>query len=107
MVGFDIQGMLKKAQEMQKRMNSIQDELAEQEIVGTAGGGAVTITCNGKHEFKKVTISPEVAGDPAMLEDLILTALNDAGQKVSAIAEEKFGEVTEGIRIPGMKFPGF
>lgn len=107
MAGFDIQGMLKKAQEMQKRMNGIQEELAKVDITGTAGGGAVTIVCNGKHEFKKVTISPEAAGDPALLEDLVLTALKDVSTKVSELAEEKFGEVTDGIRIPGMKFPGF
>jgi DNA-binding YbaB/EbfC family protein len=106
-MGFDIQKMLKQAQKMQEQMNSVQEELDRVEVTGSAGGGAVTVVCNGKHEFKKVTISPEAAGDAALLEDLVLTALKDASKKVSELAEAKFGEVTQGISIPGLKFPGF
>lgn len=106
-MGFDIQKMLKQAQKMQEQMNGVQEELEKIEVTGSAGGGAVTVICNGKHEFRKVTISPESAGDAALLEDLILTALQDASKKVANMAEEKFSAVTQGISIPGLKFPGF
>lgn len=106
-MGFDLQKMLKQAQKMQEQMNSVQEELNKIEVTGTAGGGAVSVVCNGKHEFKKVTISPEAAGDAGLLEDLLLSALQDASKKVAALAEEKFSAVTHGISLPGLNFPGF
>ncbi len=106
-MGFDIQKMLKQAQKMQEQMNSVQAELEKMEVTGSAGGGAVTVICNGKHEFRKVTIAPEAAGDAGLLEDLVLQALKDASKKVSDMAEEKFSSVTKGISLPGLNLPGF
>ncbi len=99
---FDIQKMMKQAQQMQSKMQEVQDELAATDIEGTAGGGAVTVVCNGKIEFKSIKISPDVAGDAEMLEDLVLTALKDASDKAAKMTEEKMQAVTGGMNIPGM-----
>jgi nucleoid-associated protein EbfC len=104
---FDIQKMLKQAQKMQEQMTVIQDELEKEEITASAGNGAVVIVANGKYEFKKVTISPEVAGDAALLEDLMLAALKDLSAKIAKLTEEKMAKVTSGmnLNIPGLKLP--
>lgn len=101
-MGFDIQKMLKQAQKMQAQMQSVQEELGGIEIVGTAGGGSVTVTCNGKSEFTQVKIAPEAAGDAGLLEDLVLAALQDASKKVAETAESKLSAVTAGLNIPGL-----
>ena len=67
---FNIQQMMKQAQKMQDQMKSIQTEMESTEFTGTAGGGAVSVTCNGKFQFIRVSISQEAAGDREMLEDL-------------------------------------
>lgn len=104
---FDIQQMMKQAQKMQDKMKQVQDELERTSFTGTAGGGAVSVTCNGKYEFTEVKISPDAAADAEMLEDLLLAALKDATGKVSKTMEEKMSDVTAGMNIPGMKLPGF
>ena len=104
---FDMQKMMKKAQDMQNQMKSVQDELEATEFTGTAANGAVTITCNGKHEFLKVALTDDAMGDREMLEDLVLTALKDATGQVSKTMEEKMGAVTAGMNIPGLNLPGF
>jgi len=104
---FNIQQMMKQAQKMQDEMKSIQTEMENAEFTGTAGGGAVTVTCNGKFQFLRVSISQEAAGDKDMLEDMILAALKDATDKVSKTMEEKMGAVTKGLNIPGLNLPGF
>lgn len=102
---FDIQKMMKQAQKMQDEMKSVQQEMEAAEFTGTAGGGAVSLTCNGKYEFLRVSIKPEAAEDPQMLEDLILTALKDTTSQVSKKMEEKMKNVTSGMNIPGLKLP--
>jgi len=104
---FDIQQMMKQAQKMQDKMAAVQKELEAATFTGTAGGGAVSVTCNGKYEFSAVKISPDAAADPEMLEDLMLAALKDASSKVSKAMEEKMSAVTAGMNIPGLKLPGF
>ncbi len=99
---FDLQKMMKQAQQMQTRMQEVQDELAAIDVEGTAGGGAVTVVCNGKMEFKSIKISPDATGETEMLEDLILTALKDASDKSTKMTEEKMKAVTGGMNIPGM-----
>ena len=99
---FDIQKMMKQAQQMQAKMQEVQAELEATEIEGSAGGGAVTVVCNGKLEFKSIKISPDVAGNAEELEDLVLMALKDASDKAAKLAEKKMNDVTGGIKIPGM-----
>ena len=104
---MNIQQMMKQAQKMQDQMKDIQEEMERSEFTGTAGGGAVTVTCNGKYEFTSVKISPEVMGDKDMLEDLMLAALKDVSNKVTDTMEQKMSKITAGLNIPGLKLPGF
>ena len=69
-----------------------------------AGGGAVTVEMNGHHEVKSVKIDPDAVdtSDMEMLEDMVLTAFNDALEKAQAMAQEKMGAITGGMNIPGM-----
>ncbi len=102
---FNIQNMMKQAQKMQDQMKDVQSEMEQSEFTGTAGGGAVTIVCNGKYEFKNVKITEEAAKDHEMLEDLVLAALKDASEKVAATMEGKMSTITAGLNIPGLKLP--
>lgn len=106
-MGFDLQKMMKQVQKVQSQMSSIQSELEEIEVTGTSGGGAVTVVCNGKLEFKSVKLTPDAIQDLETLEDLFLSALKDANTQVAKLAEQKFSSVTSGLNIPGLSFPGF
>ena len=99
---FDLQKMMKQAQKMQERMQEVQAELDNTEVTGTAGGGAVVIVATANLAFKSVKIAPEAAGEPDMLEDLMLAAMKDLNEKAAALKEEKMKEITGGMNIPGM-----
>ena len=96
--------MMKRIQEMQQNMQTLQEELAVAEYSASSGGGAVDVTVNGSHEVKKVTIKPEVVDpeDVEMLEDMLIAALNEAMRKADETAEREMGKITGGINIPGM-----
>lgn len=100
--------MLKQAQQMQARMTEMQAKLAEIEVTGTAGGGMVQVTLNGKGEVKKLKLDKS-AVDPnetEVLEDLILAAFNDAKAHVEAHMAEEMKKLTGGLSLPpGMKLP--
>lgn len=102
---FNIQKMMQQAQKMQDDMKKVQTEMENTQFTGTAGGGAVTVTCNGKYEFQGVKISEEAAGDREMLEDMILAALKDVSNKVAESMEQKMGSITSGLNIPGLQLP--
>lgn len=104
---FNIQQMMKQAQKMQDQMKDVQTEMERAEFTGTAGGGAVSITCNGKYEFTAVKIKEDALSDRDMLEDLVLAALKDASSKVTETMEQKMSKITAGLNIPGLKLPGF
>ena len=100
--------MLKQAQELQTRMAAMQEKLATVEITGTAGGGMVRVTLDGKGEAKKVAIDPSLMapGEEAVVEDLVRAALNDAKGKLEAVVREKMSELTGGLPLPpGMQLP--
>jgi DNA-binding YbaB/EbfC family protein len=96
--------MMKQLQQMQQKMLKAQEDLANEIVTGTAGGGAVTVQMNGHHELRGVKIDPDAVdpGDIEMLEDMVLTAFNDALEKAREVAQEKLGAVTGGMNIPGM-----
>ena len=100
--------MLKQAQQMQARMAEMQAKLAEIEVTGTAGGGMVQVTLNGKGEVKKLKLDKS-AVDPnetEVLEDLILAAFNDAKARADRLAAEEMEKLTGGLKLPpGMKLP--
>ena len=100
--------MLKQAQEMQSRMAELQAQLAGVELTGSAGGGLVQVTLNGKGEMKQVKIDKSlmVADESEVLEDLIVAATNDAKAHVEAHVQQEMSKLTGGLQLPpGMKLP--
>lgn len=98
--------LMKQAQEMQKKMQEAQEEVAKMEITGEAGGGLVSVVMTGKHELVKVSIDDSLMDDKEMLEDLVAAAVNSAARKVEESSQEKMGGLTAGIDLPpGMKMP--
>lgn len=105
---MNIAGMMKKAQEMQKKMQEAQDNLVNLIEEGSAGAGMVTVQMNGKNDVKKITVSDELLNpnDKEMLEDLLVAALNDAKRKIDMRAGAEMEKVTGGLNLPaGMKLP--
>lgn len=104
----DIMGMMGKIKDMQAKMERMQEELAELECEGVAGGGMVSVRLTGKGLMKGLSIDPSMfkEGDVEILEDLIVAAHNDAKAKVEAMMAERTKELTAGLPIPpGMKLP--
>jgi nucleoid-associated protein EbfC len=102
----DLMNMMKQVQDIQGRMQQMQEELAALQIDGQSGGGLVKVTLNGKMEPKAVKLDPSILKpeDVEMLEDLILAAFQDAKGKVEAALQAKMQEVTGGLPLPpGMK----
>ena len=98
--------LMKQAQEMQKNMQSAQEEIAKMEIDGEAGGGMVKVVMTGKHELVKVEIDDSLMDDKEMLEDLFAAAVNSASRKVEEVTQERMGGLTAGMDMPaGMKMP--
>jgi hypothetical protein len=96
--------MLQQAQQMQRRLAEIQDELAEARTEATAGGGAVKVVVVGSNRIESIEIQPEVV-DPAdveMLQDLVMAAVNEAFEVANKNAQEKLGALTGGLNIPGL-----
>ena len=99
---------MKKAGEMQAKMQEMQEEAANAEVVGTAGGGLVTVTLSGKGEMRGLKVDPSLLKEEEaeIMEDLILAAHNDAKGKSEAAMQEKMQEMTAGLPLPpGMKLP--
>jgi DNA-binding YbaB/EbfC family protein len=104
----DMFGMMKQAKELQSRMQAMQDEIAALTIDGSAGGGLVKVTVNGKSEVKSLSIDPSLVKpeEVEILEDLVVAALGDARAKAEAALADKMREVTGGLSLPpGMKLP--
>ncbi len=100
--------LMKQAQEMQSRMQAMQEKLAAIEIEGAAGGGMVKVTVNGKGEMRKLRIDPALvdAKEIEVLEDLIVAAFNDAKAKVEAHLATEMQKLTGGLNLPpGLKLP--
>src|SRR5512133_384047 len=91
-------------QQMQERMMKAQEELGNETVEGTAGGGAVTIVMTGHQKVQSVTIDPEVVDreDVEMLQDLVAAALNEAVNKSHELASKRLGALTGGLKIPGL-----
>lgn len=100
----NMNAMLKQAQKMQEDMAALQADLEQREYTATSGGGAVTVTVNGKHRIVKLTIDPDIVDpdDAEMLEDLVTVAVNSAVEEAEKTAEAEMGAITGGLNIPGM-----
>ncbi len=101
---MDMNQLMMQAQKMQREMLKMQEELKNTTVEGSAGGGAVKISCTGAVEFTAVKISKEAVDpeDVETLEDLVLTAIKDASDKAKQLAEQKLGKTSLG----GMNLPG-
>lgn len=104
---MNIQGIMKQAQMMQKKMEEEQAKLAQEEVEGSSGGGMVKIILNGKFEMKKITLDKNLI-DPEeveVLEDLIVAAYNDAKGKIDAKMQDSMNAMTGGMNLGGLKLP--
>lgn len=98
----DLMKILQQAQQMQGRMQQMQEELQRRTVTGSAGGGMVTVEADGAGSVRRIKLDPGVVNpaDVEMLEDLIVVALADAHQKVANVAKEEMGKVTGGLDLP-------
>ncbi len=98
--------MLKQAQEMQKQIEKVQNQLSDMIIDAESGGGMVTVKVNGKQEVLELVIDPDaMKEDKEILEDLIISALNKGLSKAQSDSQEKMNSVTGGM-MSGLKIPG-
>lgn len=102
--GGGMQNMLQQAQAMQRKMAKMQEEMAQKQVTGTAGGSAVSVVVNGKQEVLSIKIDVELAksGDVDMLQDLVMTAVNDGLTRARDMMSEAMSQVTGGLNIPGL-----
>lgn len=100
--------LMQQAQEMQGKVQQAQEELAQMEVTGEAGGGLVKVLMTGKHEVRSVTIDNTVyEEDREILEDLIAAACNDAVQRVNRETQERMSALSGGMNLPeGLNIPG-
>jgi nucleoid-associated protein EbfC len=98
--------LMKQMQAMQAKMEEMQEKLAEKRVEGTSGGGMVKVIANGKQEILEIKIDPEVVNkdDVAMLEELVLAAVNQAKEKAAELQMDGLSGLTGGLKIPGMPF---
>ncbi|WP_085522403.1 YbaB/EbfC family nucleoid-associated protein [Tuberibacillus sp. Marseille-P3662] len=103
MRGGNMNNMAKQMQKMQKKMEKAQEELKDETVEGSAGGGVVTVQANGHKEVTNITIKEEAVDpdDVDMLQDLVLTAVNEALKSADELSNERMGQFTKGLNIPG------
>lgn len=103
-MGGNMNKMMKQVQKMQQEMMKLQEDLANRTVESTAGGGVVRVVANGKNEITAIEIKPEAVDpeDVEMLQDLILTAVNEALKKAQDMASMEMGRLTGGLKIPGL-----
>ncbi len=101
---MDMQKMMEQAQKMQSQMEQARKDAGDKTVQGTAGGGMVTVTANGRSEILSVNIEKEVI-DPdecEMLQDLIVAATNQAIQRANEMMQSEVGKITSGLSMPGL-----
>lgn len=107
---MNIQNLAKMAQQMQTQMAQAQQELAETTLEATAGGGAVRVVITGAQEVRSVEIDPSAvdSDEVEMLQDLVVTAINEAIGRSKELERERMGSIAGGMGLPGMPgLPGF
>ena len=100
----NMQQLMKQAKKMQEDMMKAQEELGNKSVEGSAGGGVVTVVVTGHKQVQSITIKPEAVDpeDVEMLQDLVLTAVNDAMKKAEEMAAGEMGKYTKGMNMPGL-----
>ncbi len=101
---MDFMKMMKDAKKIQEQMLKVQEELANEKVEATSGGGTVKVVANGKQEILEVKINPDAVSsdDIEILEDMILVATNEAIQKSQELAAQRLNQLTGGLNIPGL-----
>jgi DNA-binding YbaB/EbfC family protein len=101
---MDMNSIMRQAQEMQQKMSQVQEELGKRSVDASVGGGMVTATVSGKNELLAIKIEKEVINpdDQAMLEDLVVSAVNEALRKAQDMAQSEMRKLTGGMNIPGL-----
>jgi DNA-binding YbaB/EbfC family protein len=101
---MDINKMMQQVQQMQADMARVQDELANETVEASAGGGMVTVTATGAGEIKSISIAPEAIDpdDPELLADMILGAVNEALRSANDLAQSRLGGMAGGLGLPGL-----
>jgi len=96
--------MMRQVKKMQEQMLKAQEELGNKTVEGSAGGGVVTVTANGHKKIMNISIKPEAVDpdDVEMLQDLVLTAVNDALNKAEELVANEMGRFTGGMKLPGL-----
>ena len=105
-MGMDMDKLLQQVGQMQSEMQKAQEELANETVQATAGGGMVTVIANGAGEIKEIKIDPKAIDpdDPEMLEDMVVAAVNEALRSSQSLMESKLGPALGGLQ--GMGLPG-
>ena len=102
----NLAGLMQQAQKMQREMQRAQEEMANLQVTGQAGGGMVKVTMSGKYAVHRVEIDPSLNEDIEMLEDLVAAATNDSGNRVAEAMQDRMSGMTQGLNLPpGMKLP--
>ena len=98
----DFMKIFEQAQQMQSRLQQVQDELEKQTVSASAGGGMVTVEADGKGQVNRIRIDPSVVSpaDVEMLEDLILAAVRESQKKAGDLAKAEMGKLTGGLNLP-------
>jgi len=101
---MDMRALMKQAQQMQAKMEKTQKELEGKEVTAEVAGGQIKVTMNGKHKVTALHIAPESVDpdDVEFLQDLLVSAMNEAARLVDKMVEKDMGSVTGGMNIPGM-----
>jgi hypothetical protein len=101
---MDMSEIMRQAQEFQQKMSQVQNTLADRVVTASVGGGMVSVTVNGKNELISIQIEKEVINpeDQVMLQDLIVSAVNEGIKKAQDMAQAEMQKITGGMKIPGM-----
>ena len=104
---MNMQGLMKQAQMMQKKMEEAQEKLAQTEVISSSGSGMVKVTVTGKLLTKKIEIDKSLVNpeEVDILEDLIVAACNDAQNKAEAMMNDGLKDITGGLNLGGLKLP--
>ena len=107
--GFDLNKLMQQASAMQQQMEQAREELAEETVEASAGGGMVKVVVSGDLEIKSITISADAIDpdDPELLQDMVLAAVNEGLRSAQELAANKMGGLTGGLDLGGLGLPGF
>jgi len=100
----DMNAMIRQAQKMQDKITELQEDIEARDFTASVGGGAIEVVVTGKKNIKSLTIKPEVVDpeDIEMLQDLVISAVNEAIANVEKVTEEEMTKVTGGVSLPGL-----